>query len=138
MKLHITYAEAVALITRTVFSSATFDGKPVEVIIARKPSVKKVEKTLTPTEPLFWRNLQGLDRLALNGILSNLKPDATFDNKIAAIKNLRGLAGFGLKEAKDSVENWPAFYAACCNLNRWPEVSYPHPGFGVMGAPRFT
>lgn len=43
-------------------------------------------------------------------------------NKIGAIKELRSLAGYGLKEAKDAVEHWHIFAPLVHIKNDWPRV----------------
>lgn len=53
--------------------------------------------------------------------LRNLLAKATVPGeKISAIRSLRTLGGYGLKEAKDAIENWEDFYNLMLRINRWP------------------
>jgi len=119
MKLLISHSDAIAQIR-----SALNLHSNITIVIGRKP---KPTKAKTNGWPKFWDELANANDLTRRG-LDYIKHETTrpggMDNKIAVIKEIRALTGNGLKEAKDSVENWPRFLEACIKLNRWPEVSY--------------
>jgi hypothetical protein len=122
MKLHLTYAEAVAVITRQLLSS-THDGQPVEVIIGRPESKPKVKSAVAKWPRFFETPANDLVRGSMQTLMREMSVPGGPPNKITAIKSLRELAGLGLYESKCIIESyWAEYLAAAIRLNRWPHV----------------
>jgi len=106
MKLFLSYSEAA----RAVRSSMGL-REDVEIVIGRKQDEKKSTGNLDPLPD----NLRALVKF----IDAN---EAT--NKIACIQEYRTFTGLGLREAKDSIENWSKVRAFVAEKNFFPNISY--------------
>lgn len=122
MKLQLSYAEAQSAVRRLLNLPAE-----VEICISRKGDGAVAQTDdFASLKPALARLIQFID--------SNVAM-----NKIAAIKELRAQASiqnsgayFGLKEAKDTVENWDKARPIFFKLGRIPSVSYNAQGIQFL------
>ena len=63
--------------------------------------VDEVEIVVPPVE-------NGVSLTDFNAVISAVDYGLKSNNKIAAIRDYRAATGLGIKESKDTVENWPA------------------------------
>ena len=122
MKINLTHSETIEAIRRHF----NFPGN-AEIIIGKKPKQEKpsvpVIQRVSRTGHVVPRFLY--DQRSLSG--ENVFDEITLhlhNNKIGAIKAVRSASGYGLKEAKDAVENWDAFYKVMLEKDRWPDISF--------------
>jgi ribosomal protein L7/L12 len=104
MKLLVSYSEAQSMVRRQMGLNSD-----VEVVIGRRQDDKHV--VVADLSPEYKRLVEFVDA------------NQAF-NKIGAIKEYRAVTGFGLKEAKDSVENWSIVRPFIMRHGRAPQVSY--------------
>lgn len=120
MKIHLSRSE----LTRLVLNQYNLPSDTVLVIgaavkVKKAPEVKAKKtpevQTLRPvyTCPEFARSSR--DEISFNSIVANI----TCNNKIGAIKELRTMTGWGLKDAKDAVEDFSTFCNNSQNSGYW-------------------
>lgn len=114
MKIHLTYDEAVNLIKNSMADKIV---GPFSISIGRKKP--NPIKTLKPVNTAFFNSLERVDAFVRCNIGTN---------KISCIRYLRDYFPYGLKEAKDSIENWERFYSVAKIRGCWPIVGYSGDG----------
>ena len=116
MKIQLTYAEAIDALRRHY----NFPLQ-AEIEIGSKPEFQSFVRPLNEV-PKFLLDVSSISHNFGEGrnVWAYIVGKLQFNNKIAAIKEVRAQTGMGLKESKDAVENWENFSRITHQTNRWP------------------
>lgn len=124
MKITVSYSEAVKAV-RAHFNLPT----DASICISRM-KMADIEPLVRPVSAVQPFNvftdvpkfIEGQNHVAVSRYREIINNLAT-GNKIGAIKILREMTGYGLKDSKDAVENWDRFARIANEKNEWPNVN---------------